>query len=769
MNGTLKDSALRYAKRGWPVFPLSPRGKKPLPRSNGFKDATTDLTVVEDHWRDNPEANIGLATGEAMGVWVLDIDGPEGSASLTALEEELGPLPETLDQQTGGGGRHLFFLWPRGREVRNKQSLRPGVDVRGNGGYIVAPPSVHPSGNPYQWTSGERGRIAEIPAAWLDLVCPPEAKPRAPWERVSAPRRRAPAPERTPIISRAERYLEECDPAVQGGGGHNALLWAARALVIGFELPDATALGLLWSHFNPRCAPPWREDVERDRRDFERKVAEARSTPSQKRPGWLLDELGLRDSTEALAQIARGQRSANLLLSSVAKKAAEDPDEIDLDEIPQNIVALAKRRPFPVEHFPGALCTFVDQVAESHQVDASFAALPALAVAAAAMGNTWRLELKRGFLVPPTIWVGLVAPSGANKSGPLREVVAPLQAPIPMELLGNSMLLPQGETVIGDATLEAVVSRLHENPRGLLVYRDELAGWANGFNAYKKGGGDEQAWLEFWGAGAYTVDRKTNDERIRIQSASVCVLGGIQPKILIDCFDPARFASGLVPRILIACPPRTSMFWTEVEVEPQAEKTWRDVVMWLRTRPFESFDPNRTHYKPHVAWLSAEAKAAYVTFFNSISLEIEEAADENVRGFMSKARVVAARLALIHHGMKLAANNEAAVRLEVDQDSVMAGVAWARWCLEEQIRVYGFASQAGREEKARYLIARIRAKHGGTATPRQAMKLNQKRFKNIKAATAAMDQLVELGYAVWDAGAKKKIHLLENTKEGTSE
>ncbi len=762
----LLDHALRYAARGWPVFPLAPRSKKPLKGTRGFLEATTDADQIRAWWDLHPDANIGVATGRAMGIFVIDIDGARGSASLTELEEEIGPLPDTLDGQTGGGGRHLFFEWPVGREIRNKQNLRPGIDVRGEGGYCLIPPSVHPNGREYAWTTNDKGLVARAPQEWLELLVPAK-RPRPPWERVAPPPRRPPPNTGSAllIVDRARLYLAECAPAVQGSGGHDALLWAARALVVGFELDDATALSLLWSDYNPRCRPQWDESDERDRRDFERKVGQARRTPSKKSPGWLLDELGLRDSMEALTQIARGQQSTAFLLAKVAAKVAKDPAPIPLEERVAE-VASVDRRPFPVDLFPEPIAAFCHAVAESHSVDMSFAALPVLAVAGAAMGNAWRLELKRGFRVPPILWVGLVSPSGTNKSGPLKDVVAPLRSAVQADQILEAMLNPQGRMVVSDATLEAVVARLQDSKRGLLVFRDELAGWAKGFNAYKKGGGDEQAWLEFWGGNEYNVDRKTDDQQISIPSAACSILGGIQPSVLSECFDPARFASGLVPRILIACPPETDMFWSEAEVGIEAETRWESAVYWLRTRPFLGLDSNRGRFVPRVVSLTPEAKAAYVSFFNVLSLERAEVGEEHCKSIISKARVQAGRLALIHHGLRLACEDASDLDRPLSLGSMEAAIAWARWCLEEQIRVFKFGGLHHKQERARYLIERIKERlPTRTATATQIHRLNSRRFKSASAARAAMAQLVELGHAQWASGKKRKIVLVDGAQE----
>jgi putative DNA primase/helicase len=142
-------SALEFASRGWPVFPIRALGKTPL-TARGFKDATTDPTAIRVWWAKWPLANIGVATGSAS-VVAVDIDGDEGENSLVALTAQYGPLPQTLESRTGRG-RHLFFV-VSGSTIRNDtgRKLGRGIDVRGAGGYVVVPPSVHESGKPYEW------------------------------------------------------------------------------------------------------------------------------------------------------------------------------------------------------------------------------------------------------------------------------------------------------------------------------------------------------------------------------------------------------------------------------------------------------------------------------------------------------------------------------------------------------------------------------------------------------------------------------------------
>lgn len=158
------ENALECARRGWPVLLLhsvvkdectcgkpectSP-GKHPR-TSHGVKDATTDEEVIRDWFRKYPESNYGIATGKESGLLVLDIDPLHyGEEYLEDLETKNGKLPETLTVLTGSGGRHLYFQYPH-FPVGNSP-LCTGVDIRGDGGYVVGPGSVHKSGRTYEW------------------------------------------------------------------------------------------------------------------------------------------------------------------------------------------------------------------------------------------------------------------------------------------------------------------------------------------------------------------------------------------------------------------------------------------------------------------------------------------------------------------------------------------------------------------------------------------------------------------------------------------
>ena len=173
-NGEICTAALRYAGYGWSIFPC--HQKRPL-TGHGLLDATTDPEVIRQWWAKWPDANVAVALAALV---VIDIDGPEGEATLTRLIRQFGPLPETLESKTGRG-RQLFFA-AGGAEIHNSAGkLGPGLDIRGRGGYVVLPPSVHPNGQTYEWIRKLRPALlpdwvvillAEVPTA-----APPASDP----------------------------------------------------------------------------------------------------------------------------------------------------------------------------------------------------------------------------------------------------------------------------------------------------------------------------------------------------------------------------------------------------------------------------------------------------------------------------------------------------------------------------------------------------------------------------------------------------------------
>jgi hypothetical protein len=379
------------------VIPLV--GKKPI-----LNDWPTRATcdVGEPEWRS--ATGVGLLTGERAGFFVLDVDaGKGGLESLAALEQKHGALPATWTTLTGGGGRHYYFRWPGFPVSNSTGKLGQGLDVKGERGQVVAPPSRHESGNIYRWAEG-RGpvevEIAPAPEWLLERLREPERKPAA------AP---APPPEpRSDVRRRASAYLAKMDRAISGSGGHNALWNAAQAMVRGFNLGEDT-YDLIVSEYNPRCEPPWSEEELRHKI---RGAVEKSSVPW----GYLLDQDRPLPASAAGAQIIEPARFR------------EEPGCDDGDDPYFIPFTGANVPPFPVEALPLPVARYVEAVATHIQVPPDGPAVMAIATIAAACARRIRVRrLIDGYEQPLNLYLLGLGEPGERKSQIVSEVVRPLR------------------------------------------------------------------------------------------------------------------------------------------------------------------------------------------------------------------------------------------------------------------------------------------------------------------------------------------------------
>jgi len=160
---------------------------------HGLRDATTEPANIKRWWATKSAANIGIRTGSPSGIVVLDVDPRHGGdESLGILQRRNEKLPDTVVALTGGGGSHWLFAHPGGGVlIRNVTGLGglPGLDVRGDGGYIVAPPSTHRSGRSYEWelsSHPDERPLAPCPPWFLELLAGGPTRSTAPPRRTPA-------------------------------------------------------------------------------------------------------------------------------------------------------------------------------------------------------------------------------------------------------------------------------------------------------------------------------------------------------------------------------------------------------------------------------------------------------------------------------------------------------------------------------------------------------------------------------------------------------
>lgn len=227
----------------------------------GLHAATADEEQLDVWCKQSPDANIAIATGETSGIVVVDIDSPKGGDnSLLEMEQSLGKLPPTVTAETGGGGLHLYFRYPRDRKITSRSAWRAGIDIKSDGGYVIAPPSRHRSGGTYRFAEGlAPGQIelAELPGPWLETL------PQKTTKKIAQPQRRernAPADDsQAELLKRARAYVAKAEPATEGSRNDSAFRLAGHVAAIcgddGFALCKENIFTLM-SEWNSRCNPP---------------------------------------------------------------------------------------------------------------------------------------------------------------------------------------------------------------------------------------------------------------------------------------------------------------------------------------------------------------------------------------------------------------------------------------------------------------------------------------------------------------------------------
>jgi hypothetical protein len=271
-------AAMSLARRGLHVFPLR-TGTKDGHRGSWKQLATADPDFVLAHWKRFPDDNIGIATGahdgDAAGWLVLDVDikgGKKGPESLAALELEYGKLPPTRTATTASGGLHYYFrvdVARHGKVANSIEKLGEGLDVRGDGGYVVAPPSIVAGVGRYKWADAVAP--ADAPGWLIDLA----GKPRDRDELRDEP---AAELDTEYNLARVAKYLrDDAKVAVQGEGG-NGVTYAVACMARELGASKEATLELMLEHYNDRCEPPW--DV-----DELEEVVEHADTYAKERPG----------------------------------------------------------------------------------------------------------------------------------------------------------------------------------------------------------------------------------------------------------------------------------------------------------------------------------------------------------------------------------------------------------------------------------------------------------------------------------------------------
>jgi hypothetical protein len=436
-------------------------------------------------------------------------------------------------------------------------------------------------------------------------------------------------------------------------------------------------------------------------------------------------------------------------------------------------------QPFPVVALPGPLDRFVTEAATAIGCDPAFLALPALAVMASAVGNSRTIRLKRGWDEPSIVWSAVIGDSGTLKSPAyalcvghlfrtqrrLRDEHRKAAARYEEDLAkwkdakkafgkeeGQDPGDPPEEPVMqrvvaSDITIEKVAEVLEDNPRGILLARDELSAWLGSFGRYKtqKGATDLPNWLEMHRSGQIQVDRKTGEKRtIIVPHAAVSVCGGIQPGTLTRALTPEFLDAGLAARLLLAMPPRRQKKWTDAEIHPDTERAYCDLYDRLRVLELRK---DGKELLPVPVTLEPAAKRLWVGYYDEFAAE-QAAAEGALAAAMSKLEGYAARLALVHHAVRCVVQGLDCTS-PVTLHSMEAGIVLSRWFVAEARRVYATLSESDQERDTRRLVEFIRDR-GGSMSARELQRANDAKYPTVEHADGALDALVVAGLGSWE-------------------
>ncbi len=434
-------------------------------------------------------------------------------------------------------------------------------------------------------------------------------------------------------------------------------------------------------------------------------------------------------------------------------------------------------RPFPVELLPPAVRDYVKQTAEGMACDSTLVALPMLAGLSAAIGNTRTIMLNEEWIEPAILWTAVVAESGSLKTPASRKAlrfITEQEAEIEQRnayardeyesarVVHETQLAawkqearrtkdnagppplapvrpPRTAYVVSDTTIEAVVGILADNPRGVLLERDELAGWLGGFDKYKAGGAGRVSsevghWLSMHNAGTLRLDRKSTG-RTFVQRASLSITGGIQPETLVQAIGQEHVANGLLARFLLAAPPRRPKRFTTATADFAAVESTRRLFQTLYWLPMPEDGPRALP-------LAADGLAAWATFYNRHADRQNDASGIEV-SMLAKIEAAAARLALVHHVCRQA-GGEVELPHAVDAQSVEVGVGLAEWFADEWLRVYeATVGGAPKADRAAELVAWIESQGGRVAVREIGQRV--RRYRDADVLEKAINELVHAG------------------------
>ncbi len=470
---------------------------------------------------------------------------------------------------------------------------------------------------------------------------------------------------------------------------------------------------------------------------------------------------GTKDALLALARATPPLLEADLAASDLSNasylhSSSLQPSSLHASPHP---VAIPEVLPFPVEVFPAVIRRYVEEGAAALGVPVDMVAVPLLAFAAGAIGNTRALRVKAGWVVRPILWLAVIGEPGSGKSPALDHARHPLDvlqraawetfrtAMQQWELDAAAVKAekppapPPPKPVLEhffttDATTEALAAMLGTSP-GLALVRDELVGWVKSHDAYRKGG-DRQNWLSLWAGAPLKVDRR-GAGALYVPRPTASVVGGIQPELLSELAEEANRRDGFVDRFGLCWPDAKPARWTEATVD--GATTQAAEALFARLRPKVPPDESR------IVDLAPGAKRAFAVWFDE-NADLVAGATGLAAGCAAKLPGQCARIALVLHGLHHPHDMERAVAEGTVLDAI-AVVEYFRAHLARVLPAFGASGAPGGRGSAGLAgrVRRILQDRGGGWIPRTELHRQLGGRVEAAALSAALTALAAEGRA----------------------
>lgn len=412
---------------------------------------------------------------------------------------------------------------------------------------------------------------------------------------------------------------------------------------------------------------------------------------------------------------------------------------------------------FPIEAMPKVLQPLIVQGAEAIQCPPDFIAVPLLACLGAAIGRSRELEIKPGWRESSLLWTVVVGRAGTAKTPAFKLATEPLnQIQERLMKLGEGTASP-ARVIVTNTTVEALAVLMAENPRGLILARDELAGWFRSMNQYKKSGDDEPFYLATWSGEPHIIDRKTDPKRIHIPHTYLAVTGCTQPGVLEKLLTPERHEEGFASRLLIACPSRVVKQWKDLGVDEELKKPVAALFDKLYAIAVVNEQPRILHF-------TKDGFEAYKEVVEDHYVQFQP--DERLAAHWAKMEGYCARLSLIIHLVRY--HSGEVTNEEVDVESVRMAAQLINYFKAHVARFYG------KLEEACHLSLVGRILRWACRTGRHVVTVRDlitaHIVKDKGQAITVLDDMAQKGVGRWeDPGAKQALVLTPTQQSATQQ